>query len=193
MLHITAGQFKGMQLNVPPHIRPTTDKVRQALFNILGEFVEGARVLDGFAGSGAVGIEALSRGAAFVAFVEQDTEAILAIRDNLARVAPEAPRSAWRVVQADCDRGLGQLARLEEPFDLIVLDPPYHSDEGKKALHSVVEYAMVTPAALVVLEHSRRHLPPTAVGPWQQWKQHRYGETVLSFYMAVAAQQPFNT
>ena len=181
-MRITAGQFKGMRLTVPARIRPTSDKVRQALCNILGEFIEGARVLDGFAGSGAVGIEALSRGAAFVAFLEQDTEAVLAIRENLERLAPELPRSAWRVMQADVDRGLGQLARLEEPFDLVFLDPPYHSDEGKKALHSVVEYVMVTPAAVVAIEHSRRDIPPTAVGPWQQWKQHRYGETVLSFY-----------
>ena len=107
MVRISAGQFKGLVLATPRHIRVTEGRVRQALFNILGSSIEGARVLDRFAGSGAVGFEALSRGAAFVAFVEADTEAILSLRDNLERVAaersgaPAAARSVRAAVGAD--------------------------------------------------------------------------------------------
>ena len=98
MLRISGGAFKGTALSTPRHIRATETKVRQALYNILGQVVAGARVLDAFAGSGALGLEALSRGAAFAAFVDSDTEAILAIRDNLARASDAAPRENWRVV-----------------------------------------------------------------------------------------------
>jgi len=184
MVRITAGQFKGRVLVSPPQIRATESKVRQALFNILSHHVEGARVLDGFAGSGAVGFEALSRGAAFVAFLEADTESVMSIRDNLARFETELPRDAWRLVHLDVERGLRQLATIEPPFDLIFFDPPYRSDEGKKALNTVVECAMLATAGLIVIEHDRRTILPASVGLFHQGKQHRYGETVLSFYQA---------
>ena len=168
---------------MPKPIRATQAKVRQALFNILGDSIVEARVLDGFAGSGAIGLEALSREAAFVAFVESDTDAVLSIRDHLSRLDLELPRSAWRVVHLDIERGLRQLAKEEAPFDLIFFDPPYRSDEGKKALNVVVDCAMLRPLGFVVIEHERRVLPPTSVGSLQQWKRHRYGDTVLSFYI----------
>jgi 16S rRNA (guanine(966)-N(2))-methyltransferase RsmD len=184
MLRITGGVFQGRSLVTPKQIRATATKVRQALYNILGSFVEGARVVDGFAGSGALGCEALSRGAAFVAFVESDTEAVLSIRENIERLGFDVQRGAWRVVHLDIERGLRQLAHAEPPFDLILLDPPYRTGEGKKALNAVVEYAMLAPAGMVVIEHDRRTELPPDVGPLQRWKQHRYGDTVLSFYRA---------
>ena len=182
MLRISGGQFRGLPIRTPPAIRTTETKVRQALYNILGSGIEGARVLDGYAGSGSLGLEALSRGAAFVAFVESDTEAVLGLRDNLLRLGPDLPREAWRIVHLDVERGLRQLARAEAPFDLLLFDPPYRTDEGKKALNTIVEYAMLAPAGMVVIEHDRRTEFPLSVGPLQQRKRHRYGDTVLSFY-----------
>ncbi len=187
MLRISAGQFRGIQLEVPKRIRATEGKVRQALFNILGEVIIGARVLDGYAGSGALGLEALSRGAAFAAFVEEDTDGILAIRANLDRLAHELPREAWRVVHMDFVRGARQLARVEAPFDLILLDPPYRADEAKKALNAVVDCAILAPTGLVILEHDQRTTPPATWGPLTHGKRHRYGDTVLSFYQADQA------
>ena len=184
MARITWGQFKGLPLIIPRQIRATEAKVRQALFNILGPSIEGARVMDGFAGSGAVGLEALSRGAAFVAFLEGAVDAVMAIRENLARLEPEVPRSAWRIVHLDVERGFRQLAKAERPFDVIVLDPPYLSEDGKKALNTVVECAMLAPAGVVVVEHHQRTALPASVGPLQQRTRHRYGDTVLSFYQA---------
>ncbi|MBI2495114.1 MAG: 16S rRNA (guanine(966)-N(2))-methyltransferase RsmD [Candidatus Omnitrophica bacterium] len=171
MLRITGGRFKGLTLTTPRQIRTTEAKVRQALFNIVGPSIEGARVVDGFAGSGALGLEALSRDASFVAFIEADADALISIRGNLDRVAGELPRSR-------------QLAKAEPPFDVMVFDPPYRSEEeGKKALNTVVECAMLAPAGLVAIEHDRRTTQPSSVGPLQQCARHRYGDTVLSFYI----------
>ena len=182
---ITGGSFKGMRLVVPSRIRATEAKVRQAIFNILGPSIQGARVLDAFAGSGAVGLEALSRGAEFAAFIESEGEAVVAIRDNLARVDQELPSSAWRVVHGSVERGLQQLAKAEQPFDLVFFDPPYDSTEGRKALNTLVQCAILAPAGIVGIEHDQRAEMPSTVGPLQQWKRHRYGDTVLSFYHPV--------
>ena len=186
MIRISSGQFKGLSLVVPKHLRPTSAKVRQALGNILRDRLEGSRLLDGFAGSGALGIEALSRGAAFVAFLESDPEAVLAIRDNLCRLGSNLPRAAWRVVHLEVCRGLKILAEDEAPFDLVFLDPPYEGPEAKKALNAVVEYGILAPSGIIAVEHDWRTLLPTSVGPLKQWTQHRYGETVLSFYVNLA-------
>ena len=185
MVRITGGQFKGVSLTTPATLRATEAKVRQALGNILGEVLRGARVLDGFAGSGALGFEALSRGAAFVAFVDSNPDAVVSIRDNLERLATEAPRAAWRVVHMDLERGVAELARSEPPFDLVLLDPPYRTDEGKKALNAIVQCAILAPTGIVVVEHHQRTVLPASVGPLQQFKRHRYGDTVLSFYRSA--------
>lgn len=182
MIRITGGAWKGRVLAAPKAVRATEAKVRQALFNIMGQTLDGARVLDGFAGSGAVGLEALSRGAGFVAFIESDTDSVLSIRDNLERLEPDLGRGAWRVVHLDFERGLRQLAKAEPPFDLIWLDPPYRSDEGKNALNAVAGCAILAPAGIVAVEHHRRADIPASAGSLQQCKQHRYGDTVLSFY-----------
>ena len=185
MIRLTGGRWQGMILKTPPALRPTEAKVRQALGNILGSVFESSRVLDGFAGSGSLGFEALSRGAAFTAFVESDTDAVLNIRDNLERLSPELPREAWRVVHLEFERSLAQLAKAEAPFDLVFLDPPYRSDEGKKALNALVQYAILADAGIVVVEHHQRTVLPEAVGPLRQFKRHRYGDTVLSFYRSA--------
>jgi 16S rRNA (guanine(966)-N(2))-methyltransferase RsmD len=179
---VIAGQFKGRVLKAPPQIRATGSKVRQALFNILGDFIAEARVADVFAGSGAYGIEALSRGAAYVAFIEQDTESVLCLRDNLALLEAECPREQWRLLHLDARRGLEELAHSEPPFDVVICDPPYRTDEGKKALQALGGCAILADTGLVVIEHEQRSMFPASIGHLRQCKQHRYGDTVLSFY-----------
>ncbi len=185
MIRITSGDFKGMKVVTPKEIRPTEEKVRQALFNILAAVVPDARVLDGYCGSGALGIEALSRGAAFVTFIDNAPESIICVRDNLENLGQDLPRSAWRVMQGEVLDMLPRLGELEKPFDLIILDPPYDLDEPKRALIDVDRYAMLTSAGILAIEHHRRVDLPPAVGKLKQLKQHRYGETVLSFYQAT--------
>lgn len=188
MVRITGGQYKGIPLTVPRGIRATQAKVRQAIFNILGPAIEGARVLDGFAGSGAVGCEALSRGAAYVAFIDSEAEPILAIRDNLARLDRHLPSDAWRVVHAPVDRGLQVLAEHEPPFHVVLFDPPYDSPEGKKSLNTLAHCAILTRTAIVGVQHDHRTVLPLTIGPLQGWKRHRYGDTVLSLYQGTAAE-----
>jgi 16S rRNA (guanine(966)-N(2))-methyltransferase RsmD len=188
MAHISSGLLKGLSLTVPRHIRATEEKVRQALFNIVGAQVAGARVLDGFAGSGALGLEALSRGASHAVFLESHPACVKAIQRNLARISPGGIPGHWEVVRGDVLQNLRVLANRAERFDLILLDPPYQGAWGKKALNVAATCGILAPAGSLCLEHTRRRLPPSVVGELSLRKQHRYGETVLSFYTNFAKQ-----
>ena len=181
-MRIAAGALKGMVVKAPPRLRATEGKVRQALFNILGERVMGARVVDGFAGSGALGLEALSRGASLVLFLEADPACVQTMQATLARLAPEPGIGRWEIVPGDALRGLRAVAARHGPFDLIILDPPYEGSWGKKSLNVVADCAMLAPAGMLCMEHALRNEPPAESGSLKLRKRHRYGGTVLSFY-----------
>src|SRR5687767_3837927 len=152
-MRIVAGQYRGRTLKSPSWdgLRPTSDRLRETLFNILGPSVQGAHVLDGYAGTGAIGIEALSRGAASVTFVEHDPRAVKLIEVNLAAVG--ATGVIMRAGLADAvTRLAGQV------FDLIILDPPYAHTAVAEALDAVG--ALASAGARVVVEHATRHPPP---------------------------------
>ena len=165
-LRVVAGEAKGRRLAVPPgrDVRPTGDRVREAVFNALGSLdaVEGADVLDLFAGSGALGIEALSRGAASVVFVERDRAAAATVEANLASTG----LSGGRLERRDA---MDFLADRPGPFDLALLDPPYAYD-GWDALLGVV------PAGLIVVESDREIVPGP---PWDVLRSRTYGGTVV--------------
>lgn len=184
MARIVAGVFKGQRLTVPKHIRPTEEKVRQALFNILGAEIVGARVLDAFAGSGALGLEALSRGAKRVVFLESHPACARAIHANLARLVDTGEKDV-EAVCGDALRSLQALARRQEVFDVILLDPPYQGAWGKKALNVAATCGILAPTGVLCFEHARQNEVPSSVGPLTFVKQHRYGDTVLSFYRSV--------
>src|SRR3954452_894466 len=132
-MRIVAGEFRGRTIKAPTWegLRPTSDRLRETLFNILGPGIRGARVLDGFAGTGAIGIEALSRGAAAVAFVERDPRAIALIEANLAPlVTGERPKPV--IIRAGFAEAAARLS--ERVFDVIVLDPPYAETAAADAL-----------------------------------------------------------
>ena len=153
-MRIVAGRFKGRPLATPKSdaIRPTSDRVRESLFNILShgieEFaVEGARVLDLFAGTGALGLEAVSRGAASCLFVEEDAEARGLIRSNVEALALTGITKLFR---RDATH-LGPAGKMGQ-FDLVLLDPPYGEGLGEAALASAIEGGWLAPGAVVVLE-----------------------------------------
>jgi 16S rRNA (guanine966-N2)-methyltransferase len=153
-MRVIAGQFKGRSLKAPSWegLRPTSDKLRETLFNILAPRIAGARVLDCFAGTGAVGIEAMSRGAAHVTFVEQDRRAAALIEENLGLCGA---KQGYTVECGDVAFVLGS-ARVDAACDLVLLDPPYDIDPD--TLMQVLEVAAsrVTADGLVVLERARR-------------------------------------
>lgn len=174
-MRVIAGTARGVPLRAPKDraTRPITDRVKETLFAILGDRVPDARVLDLYAGSGAIGIEALSRGAVSADFVERGRSALDAIRDNLAstRTADGA-----RVHSSDVDAYLG--STTDGPFDLVVLDPPYEVRAIVAPLQAVVPH--LAPRAVVVVKHFWRTEMPV-VDRLAAIRQRRFGETMLTF------------
>lgn len=161
-MRVIAGRFKGRRLEAPKWagIRPTSDKLRETLFNILAPRVDGARVLEGFAGTGAIGIEALSRGARHVTFIDRDRRAAALIAANLARCGVE---EGYTIECGDVASVLRR-APADAAFDLVLLDPPYDVDPDTVTRALAAAADRLAPDALVVLERATRRepaLPPS--------------------------------
>ena len=175
-MRIIAGSLKGRRLKTPTWdgLRPTSDKLRETLFNILAPIVEGARVLDGYAGTGAVGLEALSRGAAHVTFVERDRRAQSLIAENLRACGVS---EGYAIIRAGIDRAAADLPPAS--FDLVLLDPPYDHD----AAHAIAHVAGLLAAnGTLVLEHARRVSTPVAVGELTRMREVVSGDSALALY-----------
>jgi 16S rRNA (guanine966-N2)-methyltransferase len=156
-------------------VRPTSDRVREAIFDRLGDLA-GAAVLDLYAGTGALGIEAASRGAESVVFVERIPRCVAALRRNLAALGL---RRGVRVVSGDVPGVVRSLGRRRERFDLVLLDPPYASDQALHALEALVAADVLAPGATLVLERGRRHPVPVPAG-LAPIDERRYGDTIVT-------------
>ena len=179
---VIAGTARSIRLEAPgPGTRPLADRVKQTLFAILEPELRGARFLDLFAGSGAAGIEALSRGAGEAIFVEHDRIAVQVIHVNLDRTELAATERAT-VVRADVARWLRDPERAgEPPIDIALVDPPY---DDQKALTTSLEALgpLLADGAIVIAKHFWRDTPPPQVGLLASERQRRFGETALTFY-----------
>ncbi|HVP30478.1 MAG TPA: 16S rRNA (guanine(966)-N(2))-methyltransferase RsmD [Myxococcota bacterium] len=186
-MRVIAGRFGGRRLRAPrgAGVRPTSERVREALFSAL-EPVEGARVLDLFAGTGALGIEALSRGASRAVFVESAHHALEVLRANLASLA--LGETEARVCPGDARAALRRLAASGERFDLVFMDPPYAAGLLASVLQAVVQARILAAGARVVVESSRRH-PVPAVEGLSPIDARRYGDTTLT-QLAAAGSPP---
>jgi 16S rRNA (guanine966-N2)-methyltransferase len=175
-MRVVAGTHGGRVLRAPhgAATRPTSEKVREALFNILPDVT--GPVLDLFAGSGALGIEALSRGASHATFVDAGKPALTALRTNLANL--ELAERAT-IVAGDAVAFAGRPAAA--PWQLVFVDPPYASDLAVRAVAAIPPANLATDA-VVVIEHDRRHVPPDAIGAVTRTDERRYGDTLISFY-----------
>ena len=178
-MRVIAGTLKGRRLDPPTWegLRPTSDKLRETLFNVLAPRMQGARVLDGYAGTGAVGIEALSRGAEHVTFVEHDRRACTLIASNLAKCRIS---NGYAIIEASVLQGVDRLKTRGEPaFDVILLDPPYASD-----IHDALQHVgdIVRPDGVVVLEHARKSQPPLAAGRLTRVREIVSGDSALTLY-----------
>ncbi|MCE5231712.1 MAG: 16S rRNA (guanine(966)-N(2))-methyltransferase RsmD [Mizugakiibacter sp.] len=165
-VRIVAGRLRGSKLAVPdlPGLRPTPDRVRETLFNWLAPTIEGARCLDLFAGTGALGVEALSRGAAHVTFVERDPRLAAALRDNLVRL--DQPHGV-----VECADAQAFLRDAPAPFDLVFLDPPFAEARWADAAAALEAGGWLKPAALVYVEAPADAAPALPAG----WTLHREG------------------
>ena len=174
-MRVTGGTFGGRVLRAPARgLRPTSDRVRESLFARLD--VAGAAVLDLYAGSGALGIEAYSRGAESVVFVEKAQRCVAAVRANLAALGIG---DAATVLADDVGNAIRRLSAAGTTFDLVLLDPPYASDEAARSLEAVAAGRVVEKEGLVVLEAPRRHPLPSADG-LDLLDERRYGDTVVA-------------
>lgn len=191
-VRVGGGQVRGRVLKVArgSAARPSSGRVRSALFSMLASRVSGASVLDLYAGAGALGIEALSRGAAHVDFVEQGSRECDALRANLDSLGFAAHA---RVHKMPVDRALASLTlslskgALSGPYDLVLMDPPYAQDALAPLLERVA--SLVSEDGTVVAEHDRRHTLPATAGTLERVSERAYGDTVLSIYRRLGGTQ----
>jgi len=183
-LRIISGSARGRRLLSPKNyrIRPTADRVKESLFNILavllGSFTE-CRVLDIFAGTGSLGIEALSRGAAQAVFIDSHRESAALVATNL-RLLGFTDRS--RVLESEALSALRSLEKREATFSLVFIDPPYRQGLAEKVLEYLAASALIDDDALVVAEISSGELLPTAFGALREFDRRVYGDTAIAFF-----------
>lgn len=188
-IRITGGEFKGRLLDVPGQgVRPTQDKVRAAVFSSLQAVVPGARVLDLFAGTGAFGLEALGRGAAFACFVESGRKTIPYLKKNIERLLGDPgniagqDRRKWEIVPADVGRFLTKHL-AEKPFDIVFADPPYEEsgEWTKNILFNISRGSILASGAYLIIESSAK-LPLIEASGWRICRERTYGETRICIY-----------
>lgn len=175
-MRIISGSARGRKLKEPQGMdtRPTTDKVKESLFNIIQFELEGRRVLDLFAGTGQLGLEALSRGAEHCAFVDMRREAAALVRENIQLCRFEAQS---RVVQ---EEALSFLSVCREKFDVVFLDPPYQSGLLEQSLKLLTQFDILREHGIIVCESGTEWSIPTLVPPYEAGREYRYGQIKLS-------------
>jgi 16S rRNA (guanine966-N2)-methyltransferase len=182
-MRVIAGTLKGRQLKAPTWdgLRPTSDKLRETLFNVLAPRVPGARLLDVYAGTGALGIEALSRGAAHVTFIEQERRATALIEANLSHCGVT---DGYAIIRAPAHRAVAALQGVPSfvPFDIILLDPPYDQPPDRVLTEVGRHDRLLAPGGILVLEHARRERSPEPAGCLTRTRLLTSGDSALSFY-----------
>ena len=183
-MRIIAGQCKGHRLSSfkGRQTRPTQDQVREAIFNILGPDGPFLKVADLFAGSGALGLEALSRWGGTALFVDSSRGAVDCLRKNIGLLKMEEKA---RVIQRDLSRGVKFLNKVDGPFDLIFMDPPYGQGWCHLLIPSLLSLPILEEKGVLVLEHDLKEPIPEQVGEWGIEDQRRYGKTRVSFYKST--------
>jgi 16S rRNA (guanine(966)-N(2))-methyltransferase RsmD len=181
ILRVISGTAKGHKLKTIKGLttRPTSDKVKGAVFNILAALIPGANILDIFAGTGSLGIEALSRGADSAVFVDKSSECFRTIKENLAHTKLESEAT---VVVGDVFAALNKFSKNNKKFDIIFLDPPYGKGLVEETLKSIAENDIIMPEGIIVAEHDASDKVPEEVGGLARYRWEKYGDTVISFY-----------
>lgn len=180
-MRVISGVCKGRALKAVPGntTRPTTDKVKEAVFNMIGPYFNGGIALDLFAGSGGLGIEALSRGVDKVIFIDRDSKAIQTIHDNLNACGLEVKAEVYR---NDADRSLKALIKRNISFDYIFLDPPYKLQQLTSIMQKLDEYGLIHTRSLIVCEHSHEVEMPASLDDLTCVKHEKYGIISISIF-----------
>ncbi|QQE80754.1 16S rRNA (guanine(966)-N(2))-methyltransferase RsmD [Alicyclobacillus sp. SO9] len=179
-MRIISGEWKGLRLQGPKgaQVRPTTDRVKEAMFNLMGSVHETLPVVDLFAGSGGLGLEALSRGAAHAVFVDKSGLSLKVLKENISRCGAESRSSVRRM---DWKEALSQLRTEHKRLGWVFVDPPYRMDLWESVLEFLQElgFEMVNG---IVCEHGRQYQLPQVKGVYEMFKQRAYGDIVLTLY-----------
>ncbi|MCM3746054.1 16S rRNA (guanine(966)-N(2))-methyltransferase RsmD [Paenibacillus pasadenensis] len=180
-MRVIAGEARGRALKAVPgmNTRPTTDKVKEAIFSMIGPYFDGGWALDLFAGTGGLGIEALSRGMEKAVFVDMDRSSISVIRANVT-TAGMAARS--EIYTNDAGRAVKALEKRGLCFSAIFLDPPYRLTHMDELILDMDDRGLLDDGAVIVVEHDSAHSYPDFIGRWEQWKRSVYGETAVTLY-----------
>jgi len=183
-MRIITGKYKGRIIKAPKGIRPTEDRVRKAFFDIMGD-ISGLSFLELFAGSGAMGIEALSFGAREVVFVEKDINCVKVIKENIRSLIPEASICGGQiteVISKDVSGIIPMFSEKQRKFDIIFLDPPYYRGLAEKILQLLADYDILLSSGHIGIQHFKKDTLPDKQGKLVLFKQKEYGDTLLSFY-----------
>ncbi|MED1794338.1 16S rRNA (guanine(966)-N(2))-methyltransferase RsmD [Brevibacillus nitrificans] len=180
-MRVIAGEHKGRRLAAVPGkgTRPTTDKVKESIFNMIGPYFDGGWALDLYAGTGGLGIEALSRGIEHAVFVERDSKAFAVVKQNLATCRLEGQAELYRI---DADRAIRTLAARKQVFDLVFLDPPYAHQKIAEEIRLFQELGLLADGAWIVAEHDIGVELPEEIGACVLDRASTYGETAVTLY-----------
>jgi 16S rRNA (guanine966-N2)-methyltransferase len=181
-MRIIAGKYRGRKIERPASfsVRPTKDRIREAVFNFLGVFPPRTRVLDLFAGSGAYGLEALSRGAEEVLFVDNDPVCCNTIRSNISSLG--IGRGGCGIKKLDVFSAMSSLASSGNRFEVVFADPPYNTGLAKKALIMTNRYDILNPSGLLIIEHNTEESPGIGAGGVNLFKQKTYKDITVSYF-----------
>lgn len=180
-MRVVAGERKGMPLKAiaGDTTRPTTDKIKESIFNMIGPFFDGGIAVDLFAGSGGLGIETLSRGADRALFIEKDSRAFQTLQENIKKCRYEQVSELFR---ADTMRAVKALLKRDIVIDYLFVDPPYHKSEYYDLVDVLVQGGKVADNAIILCEHSKEVALPESYGPFKQTRQETYGSTIITIY-----------
>jgi 16S rRNA (guanine(966)-N(2))-methyltransferase RsmD len=179
-MRITTGKYRNHKIYMPKGIRPTQEKARKAIFDILGD-ISGLAFLELYAGSGAVGLEALSRGVSELTMVESNRDSILAIKKNIQLLRA----TGCNLYHLEAEKGVKLLALDKKRFDIIFIDPPYNREMAKKILQTLEGYDILAPHGLIIVQHSNSELLPKESLNFSLIKEAKYGDTWLSIFRKI--------
>ena len=183
-MRVIAGKFKGRQLTSPigTDIRPTSDRVKESAYSIIQDRVTNANFLDLCAGTGNIGIEALSRGAKQVTFLDSNLTCIQLIEQNLQAFGVDQSKPEVQLIRVDLIHGINKLHKNSAKFELIYFDPPYDSDIYNQCLSHISDTCILETSGIILVEHRKRTDLPILSGNLFCYRKKQYGDTCLSFY-----------
>ena len=183
-MKILGGQLKGRNFYMPFGIRPTQNLLKKAVFDILGQDITGLSFLDLYAGSGAMGLEAVSRGASAVVMIERDMKCVSVIEQNFKLLNTESFHTNHVVINSDVFVAIKQFARQEKKFDIIFLDPPFDQELTKKTLKTLMTHDILHPHCFIIAQSDKRDTTAELGGRFQTMTQRKYGASILTIYTA---------